>query len=51
VVIFLELSVAHIVNHAKKYPQPILAVAIPAFVTKKSPFAGVTKECAEAVGS
>jgi hypothetical protein len=37
VVIFLELSVAHIVSHAKKYPQPILTVAIPAFVTKKSP--------------
>jgi hypothetical protein len=38
VVIFLELSVAHIVSHAKKYPQPILTVAIPAFVTKKCLF-------------
>jgi hypothetical protein len=37
--IFLELSVAHIVSHAKKYPQPILTVAIPAFVTKKCLFA------------
>ena len=36
VVIFLELSVAHIVSHAEKYPQPILAVAMPAFVTKKT---------------
>jgi hypothetical protein len=51
VVIFLELSVAHIVSHAEKYPQPILAVAIPAFVTKKWSFAGVTKECAEGIGS
>lgn len=51
VVIFLELSVAHIVSHAKKYPLPILAVAIPAFVTKNLAFAGITKECAEAVRS
>jgi hypothetical protein len=47
VVIFLELSVAHIVSHAEKYPQPILAVAMPAFVTKKWPFSGITKEYAE----
>jgi hypothetical protein len=35
VVIFLELSVTHVISHAEKYPQPILAVAIPTFVTKK----------------
>jgi hypothetical protein len=35
VVIFLELSVAHIISHAEKYPSPILTVAIPSFVTKK----------------
>jgi len=37
VVIFLKLSVADIISHAEKYSSPILAVAIPAFVTKNSP--------------
>jgi hypothetical protein len=35
VVVFLELSVTHVISHAKKYPSPILAVAIPSFVTKQ----------------
>ena len=35
VVIFLELSVTHVISHAKKYPSPILSPAIPHFVTKK----------------
>jgi hypothetical protein len=35
VVIFLELSVTHVIRHAEKYPSPILPVAIPSFVTKK----------------
>jgi hypothetical protein len=34
VVIFLELSVTHVISHAKKYPSPILSLAIPHFVTK-----------------
>jgi hypothetical protein len=34
VVIFLELSVTHVIRHAEKYPSPILPVAIPSFVTK-----------------
>jgi hypothetical protein len=38
VVIFLELSVTHVINHAKKYPSPILALAIPPFVTKQIDF-------------
>jgi hypothetical protein len=51
VVIFLELSVTHFISHAEKYPSPILALAIPPFVTKKIDLAGLRKECAEAVGS
>ena len=51
VVIFLELSVTHVIRHAEKYPSGILAVAIPTFVTKKCLLPGITKECGEAVGS
>jgi len=43
VVIFLELSVTHIISHAKKYPSPILGVAIPSFVTKKFDFCRLQK--------
>ena len=43
VVIFLELSVTHIISHAEKYPSPILAAAIPPFVTKNSTWTGVKK--------
>lgn len=38
VVIFLELSVTHVISHAEKYPSPNLAVAIPPFVTKQFDF-------------
>jgi hypothetical protein len=40
VVIFLELSVTHVISHAKKYPSPILALAIPSFGTENSSLSG-----------
>ena len=51
VVIFLELCVAYVINHAEKYPSPFLAPAIPPFVTKQPDVASFRKECAEAVTS
>lgn len=51
VVIFLELSVTHIISHTEKYPSPILKVAIPPFVTKNATLPGIKKECAKAVES
>jgi hypothetical protein len=51
VVIFLELCVAHVVSHAKKYPQPILSVAIPAFVTKTGLFPVSQKSVPKGIGS
>jgi hypothetical protein len=43
VVIFLELSVTHVISHAKKYPSPILALAIPPFVTKQTRLCPIQK--------
>ena len=43
VVIFLELSVTHVISHAEKYPSPILAPATPPFVTKQIDFGRVQK--------
>jgi hypothetical protein len=43
VVIFLELSVTHIISHAGKYPSPILPQAIPPFVTKQIDFGRAQK--------
>lgn len=38
VVIFLELSVAHIISHGRKYPPPIPGAAAPILVTKNRDF-------------
>jgi hypothetical protein len=43
VVIFLELSVTHVISHAEKYPSPILSLAIPPFVTKQTRLSAVQK--------
>jgi len=43
VVIFLELSVTHVISHAEKYPSPNLPQAIPPFVTKQIDFGRAQK--------
>src|SRR5712671_469806 len=50
VVIFLELSVTHVISHAKKYPSPILSLAIPHFVTKQIELSATRKRMCRSSG-
>jgi hypothetical protein len=50
VVIFLELSVTHVISHAEKYPSPNLSPATPPFVTKKIDFGRSQKRMCRSSG-